>query len=271
MFEFHKDKETYFNYQKENASKWVIPFIEKGQQLFRGMNVLEIGCAEGGVLKAFLDRGCVGVGVELSHSRAELARNFLKQEIADQRVSIIAKDIYDASFSNEFKNAFDLIILKDVIEHIHDQTRLMKQLKLYLKPGGKIFFGFPPWYMPFGGHQQVCKNKVLSKLPYYHLLPMPIYKWVLKLGGESQQVITDMAEIKETGISIERFEKILKQLRYSVDQRVFYFINPIYEYKFGWRTREQNKMVASIPWIRDVFTTAMYYLVGVEKKDIPEK
>jgi cyclopropane fatty-acyl-phospholipid synthase-like methyltransferase len=266
MFEFHKDKETYFNYQKENAAKWVIPFVEKGMPVNAGMNVLEIGCAEGGVLKAFLERGCTGVGVELSPSRAELARNFLKQEIEERRVSIIAKDIYDPSFSGEFKNAFDLIILKDVIEHIHDQQKLMDQLKLYLKPAGKIFFGFPPWYMPFGGHQQVCKNKWLSKLPYYHLLPMPLYKMVLKLGGESKQSIEDLAEIKDTGISIERFEKILKRLGYVIDQRVYYLINPIYEYKFGWKTKEQNKVVASIPWIRDVFTTAMYYLVGLKNK-----
>ncbi|MEO6167406.1 MAG: class I SAM-dependent methyltransferase [Chitinophagales bacterium] len=266
MFEFHKDKETYFNYQKENASRWVIPFIEKGLKLISGMNVLEIGCAEGGVLKAFVDRGCIGVGVELSPSRAELARHFLREEISDQRASIIAKDIYDASFRNEFKNAFDLIILKDVIEHIHDQSRLLEQLKLYLKPGGKIFFGFPPWYMPFGGHQQVCKNKLLAKLPYYHLLPMPLYRSVLKWGGESQQVIEEMAEIKETGISIERFERILKRLNYTINQRVFYLVNPIYEYKFGWKTREQNKIIASLPWLRDVFTTAMYYLVDIDRE-----
>ncbi len=265
MFEFHKDKETYFNYQKENALKWVIPFIEKSMELFTGMNVLEIGCAEGGVLKAFVDRGCIGVGVELSASRAELARHFLRQEIDDKRASIIAKDIYDASFSDEFRNSFDLIVLKDVIEHIHDQSRLMKQLKLYLKPEGKIFFGFPPWYMPFGGHQQVCKNKLLSALPYYHLLPMPLYKSILKWGGESQQVIDDLAEIKETGISIERFERILKQLNYTIHQRLFYLVNPIYEYKFGWKARHQSKIIAAIPWLRDFFTTAMYYLVSVKK------
>ncbi|MBK9729872.1 MAG: class I SAM-dependent methyltransferase [Chitinophagaceae bacterium] len=266
MFEFHKEKETYFNIQKENATKWVIPFVEKGLKITPGMKVLEIGCAEGGVLKAFLDRGCKGVGVELSPSRAELARHFLQNEIAEQNAQIIAKDIYDPSFSDAFKNAFDLIILKDVIEHIHDQQRLMEQLKKYLRPTGRIFFGFPPWYMPFGGHQQICKSKWLSKLPYYHLLPMSLYKLVLKWGGESQQVIDDMAEIKETGISIERFEKIVKRLNYVIDQRMYYLINPIYEYKFGWKAQQQNKLVASVPWLRDVFTTAMYYLIAIGKE-----
>lgn len=264
MFEFHKEKETYFHFQKENAAKWVIPFIEKSIPVNAGMNVLEIGCAEGGVLKAFLDRGCRGIGVELSPSRAELARHFLQEEIERQSLQIIAKDIYDPSFADEFRKAFDLIILKDVIEHIHDQRRLMQQLKQYLKPGGKIFFGFPPWYMPFGGHQQVCKSKWLSKLPWYHLLPMPLYKTILKWGGESEQTIADLTEIKETGISIERFEKILRELRYVVEQKLYYLINPIYEYKFGWKSRTQYGFIAAIPWVKDVFTTAMYYLVSVK-------
>ena len=49
---------------------------------------------------------------------------------------------------------FDLILLKDVIEHIPDQERVIPYLKEFLKPGGRVFFGFPPWYMPHGGHQQ---------------------------------------------------------------------------------------------------------------------
>jgi 2-polyprenyl-3-methyl-5-hydroxy-6-metoxy-1,4-benzoquinol methylase len=64
-------------------------------------------------------------------------------------------------------------LLKDVIEHIHDQPKLIAWMKSYLAPNGTIFFGFPPWQMPFGGHQQLCRNKVLAKLPYYHLLPRP--------------------------------------------------------------------------------------------------
>ena len=130
MYEFHKDKETYFTYQKENAARWVLPFIEKFTPILPSWKILEIGCAEGGVLKAFLDKGCTGVGVELSASRVALALDFLKDEVASQRVKIIAKDIYDPSFTNEFRHLFDLIILKDVIEHIHDQEKLMEQLKL---------------------------------------------------------------------------------------------------------------------------------------------
>jgi SAM-dependent methyltransferase len=263
MFEFHADKNIYFKMQLDNAREYVVPFIEKVFPLSKSHSVLEIGCAEGGVLKACLEKCGSGIGVELSTHRAKLAKEYLKEEIAEGSAKIIAADIYDAAFEKEFKNAFDLIILKDVIEHIHDQQRIMLQLKNYLKPGGKIFLGFPPWQMPFGGHQQVCKSKLLSKLPYYHLLPTPVYKLMLKSFGENELVIKDLIEVKETGISIERFEKILHSLNYKIDNRLFYFINPIYKYKFGLKARQQNSIVAAIPWVRNFFTTCMYYVVSV--------
>ncbi|MBA3649862.1 MAG: class I SAM-dependent methyltransferase [Chitinophagales bacterium] len=264
MYEFHRDKKKYFSYQYQNAIDYVIPFIEKILPLQKGMRVIEIGCAEGGVLKAFIEKGCNGVGVELSPTRAGLAQQFLRDEIEQDRAVIIIKNIYDPSFKKEFEGSFDLIILKDVIEHIFDQEKLIHQLKGYLKPGGKIFFGFPPWYMAFGGHQQLCKNKWLSKIPYMHLFPEALYKKVLRWGGESGPVINELMEIKQTGISIERFEKILSILKCRIDNRTFYLINPIYKYKFGWKVSKQNSVVASIPYLRDFFTTAMYYLVTPE-------
>ena len=56
-FEFHSDKEKYFRWQYENARDYVIPFIEEAFPLKEGMKVMEIGCGEGGVLKAFWERG----------------------------------------------------------------------------------------------------------------------------------------------------------------------------------------------------------------------
>lgn len=250
--------------QYDNASKYVIPFIEKIFPLQKDFRVLEIGCGEGGVLKTFLDRGCTGVGVELSESRTELARKFLSEYFERNKVELYAKDIYDKSFSELFAHAFDIILLKDVIEHIPNQEKIIPQLKNYLKKHGKIFFGFPPWYMPFGGHQQIAKNKLLAATPYYHLLPAPLYKIVLKLFGENEITITDLMDVKKTGISIERFERIVRASGLKIDQKKFYFINPIYSYKFGWKPRTQSKIISSIPYVRDFFTTAAFYLVSEE-------
>ncbi|MDB5224149.1 MAG: class SAM-dependent methyltransferase [Chitinophagaceae bacterium] len=257
MFEFHIDKKRYFEMQMENAEEYVIPFIGNKFILEPGTRVLEIGCGEGGVLAAFIKKGCIGVGVELHESRLQLANELLKNEIEEGKITFIGKDIYKVT-EGELGGRFDLIIMKDVIEHIHDQKKLLERLHDLLLLQGAIFFGFPPWQMPFGGHQQMCKSKFLSKLPYYHLLPRPIYKWLLKSFGEPTE---DLLEIKDTGISIERFEKIVKQTNYTVIDKIHYLINPIYKYKFGWKARKQLPVLQSIPYLRNYFTTCVYYLI----------
>jgi hypothetical protein len=148
-----------------------------------------------------------------------------------------------------------------VIEHIPDQARFMPQLERFLKPGGKVFFAFPPWQMPYGGHQQVLPQKWASKLPYYHLLPGKLYPLMLKLLGVKPNGIKTMEEIRSTGISIERFLKICKACRLSVCGNKFYLFNPIYQYKFGIKPRTQSPIFASIPWLRNYITMGVYYLV----------
>ena len=263
MFEFHADRKRYFDIQALNSSQYILPFIESYFTIRKGMRVLEIGCGEGGVLKPFVDKGAVCVGVEFDQTRIENGKKWLSEEIENGKLSFVVKDIYDTTVE-ALGGKFDLIILKDVIEHIHDQSKLLARLKEFLTPGGIIFFGFPPWQMPFGGHQQLCQHS-LSKVPYFHLLPKPLYKSALKLFKEPAAVVNDLLEIKETGISIERFEKIVKQAGYSVLSKIDYLFNPIYQYKFNIRPRKQNKLISKIPYLRNYVTTCVYYIIKNEK------
>ena len=264
-FDFHEDRKRYFQIQTEVTEQYILPFIEEKRALPSTGQVLEIGCGEAGVLKAFTNRGWQAVGVDLAEEKLELAGQLMAEETKKGQLRLINKNIYDEIFKQEFTRKFDLIILKDVIEHIPQQQKLMNYLHTFLKPQGSIFFAFPPWFMPFGGHQQMCRS-FLKKVPYFHLLPMPVYKLILKLAGETNSKIEALAANKRTGITIERFERILKQTGYRILNRRFYLFNPIYKYKFGLKPREQYRPIRALPYIRDFFTTGMYYLV--EKKVI---
>ena len=257
MLEFHADRKRYFDIQVANAAKYVIPFIEQTFKITAGMRVLEIGCGEAGVLKAFIDRGCFGMGVELDAPRIEHAKEYLAGDYAAGKIKFISKDIYEVDAEKELGGLYDIIILKDVIEHIHDQPKLIARMKSFLKPGGVIFFGFPPWYMPYGGHQQMCFSWI-KKIPWVHLLPAGVYGWLLKANRENA---APFLEIKETGITIEGFEAICKQQGYAIAHKTHYLINPIYEWKFGWKGRKQIGLISAIPYLRDFLTTCVYYLI----------
>jgi SAM-dependent methyltransferase len=261
---FHSNKEYYFQMQRQNAAEFVIPFIAEKFALTPGMRVLEIGCAEGGVLLAFVEQGMEGVGVELSDYRAKLAEQFLQGPIAEGKARIISKDIYDPAFMDAFRGQFDLIVLKDVIEHIPDQARIMAHMKTYLKPNGHIYFGFPPWQMPFGGHQQICKSRI-GKMPWIHLLPRGPYKWLLEKLGESPAVVTELLECHDTGISLDRFERIVQETGYDTANRRLYFINPIYKFKFKLKPRTLWGFLRGLPWVRNFYTTCGYYLIRVKQ------
>jgi SAM-dependent methyltransferase len=257
MQERHKNRLQYFEEQALTTEKHVIPYLSEFVTINKETMVLEIGCGEAGNLKPFLDLGCKATGIDIACRRVELARQFFETHNNRENLELICEDIYKVNPTKKY----DIIIMRDVIEHIPNQEQFMAFVKQFLKPDGKFFLGFPPWQNPFGGHQQICKSKMASKIPYYHLFPKSIYTFILKAFGENKGTINGLLEIKDTGISIERFEKILRTEKYKILKKTYYFINPNYETKFGLKPRKQLGLVAAIPWLRNFFTTAMYYVI----------
>ena len=164
MYEFHTDKERYFDIQYRVTKEHIIPFLEKNAPGKSWGRVLEIGCAEAGVLKAFLEKGAFCTGIELSAARIVSAEKYHEEAIIQGRIEFINRNIFDIDPINDLGGKYDLVILKDVIEHIPGQKEFMSHLKAFLNDDGYIFFAFPPWQMPFGGHQQIVRNKLISKL-----------------------------------------------------------------------------------------------------------
>lgn len=249
----HSDRNIYFKEQSISTKKYIIPYISEIKSINEKSLVLEVGCGEGGNLVPFVEMGCQCFGVDIDRHKINLAKQNLPINVV-----LLNEDIYDVSCEKLPK--FDIIFLRDVIEHIPNQEKFMSFIKNFLEKDGIIFFAFPPFRMPFGGHQQILKNKFLSNLPFCHILPNPLYKLILKIGKVPQQSINSLLEIKSTGISIARFEKIIRKNHYTVLRRTDWFINPNYEIKFSLKPRKLL-ILNKIPFIRDFFTTCRYCIV----------
>lgn len=251
----HLDRALYFQEQAYTTETYVIPFIEKRKAITPSTSILEIGCGEGGNLKPFLDRGCPVTGIDLSEGKIEAAEKLFAPHPRRKEATFICRDIYEVE---RLDRQFDVILLRDVIEHIPDQQKFMPFIRRFLKPDGVVFVAFPPWRNPFGGHQQICRNKLISHTPYIHLLPKALYRKCLESAGENVQ---EMLEIRATGISLERFFSIVKKGNYRLDESVLYFINPNYEIKFGLKPRTLTGLF-NIPYLRNFWTTCGYFLLS---------
>ena len=254
----HQDNKLYFEEQSISTKRYVIPYIQQVKQIDSNSSVLEIGCGQGGNLLPFLEKGCTCVGLDISQDRVSMGQDFFKTHPCNNKIELFYDDIYKIDSKN-FKE-FDVILLRDVIEHLTDHDQLMKLMKPLLKDDGVIFFAFPPWRMPFGGHQQALKNRVLSKLPFYHTLPKPVFRWSLKLGKTDEEVVRGMLRNKQTGLSIAKFRKLVKQNGYEFVKTTDWLINPHYEVKFHLKP-QRLYLLNKIPYFRDFFTTSYYAII----------
>lgn len=257
MQERHMDGQRYFKELAYTSEKYLLPFIEEVRKVTPNMKVLEIGCGMGGNLYPFVERGCAVTGVDLGADRIRNASLMLDAE-NHPRIELISADIFTV---DHLKKCFDLIIVHDVIEHIPDKDRFFQMVREFLKPDGMILLAFPAWQMPFGGHQQICQNRLLSHLPFYHLLPRFMYRGILTAFHEPKSTIDELLSVKSCGISIGQCHAYLRKYHYSILKRKLYFINPHYEIKFHLKPRKLSPVLARIPYLRNFFCTSCFFLL----------
>ena len=261
MQERQTDRIRYFNELAATCEKYFLPYISKFASPENGMEVLEIGCGDGGNLLPFSRRGCRVLGVDMSPSRIAVARECFHAAGAEGQ--FMAADIFTVP---ELEHRFGLIICHDVLEHIADKQLFLLNLRRYLAPGGRVFMSFPAWQMPFGGHQQICHSRILSHLPFFHLLPKGLYRLLLRTAGDPSGIVNELMDIKETRCPIELFERLARQSGFTLTDRTLYLINPHYETKFGLRPRLLPAFIGALPWVRNFFTTFCFYIMEPNKE-----
>lgn len=251
------NRTLYFRELAQTSRKYFIPYIGQFKRLGEDCRILEIGCGDGGNLLPFAQMRCYTLGVDIDEGRIADARRFFAG--CDAKGDFIASDVF---LLKELQGSFDIIICHDVIEHIGDKRRFLSLLPQILTRDGIIFMSFPAWQMPFGGHQQICRSRVISHLPFVHLLPKALYRLLLKAFGEDDACVKELMSIKETRTPIELFERVLKSIgTFAITDRTLWLINPHYETKFRLHPRRLPSWLGAIPYVRNFFTTSCFYVL----------
>lgn len=255
------DRERYFLELAGTSREFYMDYIRKFKDFGPGTSILEVGCGEGGNLLPFAEAECKVTGMDLASNKIANAGRFFAARNVKGR--FCCADFLKDEFTQDDEK-FDIILVHDVIEHIEPPFKagFFRRLHTYLKPDGIVFFGFPAWQMPFGGHQQICKSRVCSKLPFMHLLPTPIYRTYLKLFGEDGARIDELLSIKRSAMTPELFERLCSDAGFKVIDRKLWLISPHYKVKFHLTPRLLCSPLGRIPYLRNFFTTSCFYIIS---------
>lgn len=261
MQDRHLNRKQYFTEQATTSTNFYIPYLQQYYSLNFSSKILEIGCGEGGNLLPFAQMGCSVTGIDISQNRITQAKAFFDEEGVN--ASFICQNFLEINAPQSDIDRYDVILIHDVIEHIEPDAKpdFISHVEKFLRHNGIMFWGFPAWQNPFGGHQQIITG-FASKVPFIHLLPFPIYRWILHMSGASEEGINELMSIKRAKVSIEYFESVVSKCDYNMINRTLWFINPNYKQKFGLTPRRLWRVVASIPCLRNFFTTSAFYLLS---------
>lgn len=256
----YSDRERYFNELAQTSREFYIDYIRKFHALDKDCRILEIGCGEGGNLLPFAEAGCYTEGLDLAPKKIENACIFFSQRGYEGHFSC-SDFLTDTPPSD--KERYDIILIHDVIEHIEPDCKrnFFARAGLYLKSGGIIFFGFPAWQMPFGGHQQICRSR-FARLPFIHILPKAVYKAYLSALKENPAQIEELLSIKRSKMTPERFERLAAEEGYKVIDKTLWLISPHYKAKFNLKPRKLYSLIGCIPYMRNFFTTSCFYVIS---------
>jgi SAM-dependent methyltransferase len=242
--------EKHYDEQRTFAQSYLIPYFKSHLPDFKKMKILEIGCAEAGLLAVLAEDGIDVSGLELEASRVTIAKE------KNPRLTVLTGDITDTILPDKITDRFELIILRDVIEHIADRTAAFTNMINLLNPGGYLYITFPPKFSGFAGHQQNAAS-FLRLVPFLHLFPASVIRWLGKRLREHRNLIESIITNYRIGLTIHSFENYCKSYKLKPVVQDLFLVRPVFQIRYQLKAR---KMI-SIPILREVLATGCEYLL----------
>lgn len=171
-----EDMQRHFDtYVRGEKSKDQFKVVQSLTGIKSGDRLLDLGCGFGSFVLAARQEGVEAYGIDIAPFDIKFAIKRAKMELGQTE----SKDIYlerDALNTNLPEDHFDVVTAWNVLEHVNDYTKLVKEAYRVLKPGGH-FIGVAPNYFSFRkeAHYQVW---------WLPLLPKSIGRVYLRLIGK---------------------------------------------------------------------------------------
>ena len=116
----------------------ILDYLTKQGIHLQGLEVLDLGCGNGGYSAVLERAGAHVVSLDFKKSKGEVPKRFV---------------LADAQAIPAVSARFPLVFCASLIEHVPDPVKLVQEIRRVLHPDGVAYLSFPPFYSPVGGHQ----------------------------------------------------------------------------------------------------------------------
>ncbi len=216
---------SYAQWQYEKGEETVKFYLERvsKDEMFAGKVVLDIGCGAAGKTLYYASQGAEKVyGIDVVPRYEAEANRLAEEKGLQDKFQFVLGDAAQLSFE---ENTFDTIIMNDAMEHVDHPLAVLKECYRVLKPKGRLYVNFPPYYHPFGAHLSDAIG-----FPWVHLFfdektLIQVYKDQVKDLPDGEERIGFRIDVNEkgeeyfsyiNGMTVKRFNQIIKETSYQL-------------------------------------------------------
>lgn len=214
----NEGKLSYAEWQYKMGRRTIEFYLEAAgeKEMFEGKSVLDIGCGAGGKTLYYASKGAgIVYGIDTVEYYREEAVKLAREKGLEHKFRFVVGDAANMPFEDSF---FDTIIMNDAMEHVDHPYQVLMECRRVLKPGGKLYINFPPYYHPYGAHLSDA-----IAIPWVHRLfsqrtLIDTYKELVKDLPDGQKRIDFRISRDEggreyfsyiNGMTVKRFEELI--------------------------------------------------------------
>ena len=108
------------------------------------ISVLDIGCGTGTISLYLAKKRNSVTGIDISKKAVKIAKENAKRLQLEKKVIFLNEDIQSFNFNQKF----DLVICSEVLEHLKDDIKVLKKIRMFMKKDGYLLISVPSTNAP---------------------------------------------------------------------------------------------------------------------------